>query len=197
MQEPVDELREPDLADSPLARDRPRYVPWLLANSLTVGRFLAGLAFPFFPVSWRPAVALAAGFTDLVDGELTRRLHAESDFGRYLDPVADKTFVLMVVFTLWSDGTLPLWQIALVGLREWTVLAITLLMLLPHYRHGVAKLAPRWPGKVATFGQFAFICSVLILERSSPGMLIFATALSGFAAYDYLTQAWQRRHAET
>jgi phosphatidylglycerophosphate synthase len=167
-----------------------RWGPWLLANSLTVARFAAGLAFPFLPAAWRAPVAVAGGISDLVDGVLSRRLHAESTFGRYLDPIADKTFVLSVVGTLWYEGALPAWQIALVGLREWTVLAIALVMLLPRYRHGVAKLKPRWPGKLATFAQFVFVASLLVLGRSLPAILYPTVAARARAGGAFLIHAW-------
>jgi hypothetical protein len=55
----------------------------------------------------------------------------------------------------------------------------------------VAKLKPRWPGKLATLAQFVFVASVLVLNRSLPVALYPTIAASALAAGDYLILAWR------
>ena len=164
-------------------------VSFVLVNSLTLGRLIAGLVFPLVSVGWRLALVLAAAASDLVDGAISRRLHATSTFGRMLDPVADKTFVLMVVATLWVEGTLSAWQIALIGLRDWTVLGAAIWHLCARNRAAVLRMTPSWLGKATTGGQFVVLISLLFLRRDTPLLFWGAVILSGLAAADYLRKA--------
>lgn len=158
---------------------------FLVANSLTLARLAAGLAFPWIPVGWRPAVVLAAGASDLIDGAISRAFSATSTFGQLLDPIADKAFLLMVIGTLWSEGTIELWQIALLGLREWVVLAIALGLVLTGNWEGLVRMKPRWLGKAATAGQLAYLISLLFLPTADSATFAAAVFLSGLAGADY------------
>ncbi len=93
-----------------------------LPNALSLARLLLGLAFPFWPVSWRVPVVVVAAITDMLDGAASRHWHVTSVAGRLLDPLADKVFVIGVVGTFWYEGALDGWQIVLVGLRDFVVI---------------------------------------------------------------------------
>ncbi len=165
------------------------WATFLVANSLSLGRLLAGLAFPWFSVAWRPPIVLAAAASDMVDGAVSRRFGGTSAIGQLLDPIADKTFLLMVIGTFWMEGSLALWQIALLGLREWVVLSIALLLILMGKWQGVLRMAPRWSGKVATAAQFAYLAGLLFLQQQLNFLFQLAVAMSGLAAADYLIRA--------
>ena len=161
---------------------------WLtivFANSLTLARLVAGLAFPWVSAGWRPDVVLFAAASDIVDGAVSKKFGGASAFGQLLDPLADKVFVLMVVGTLWIEGSLALWQIALIGLREWVVLGIAIGLVLAGNWSGLLRMAPRWSGKFATCAQLVFLTSLVFLQRDVPGLLAVTIALSGLAAADY------------
>jgi phosphatidylglycerophosphate synthase len=161
-------------------------VSFLLVNALTLARLAAGLAFPWVSTAWRPALVLTAALTDLVDGAISRQLNASSALGRLLDPIADKTFVLVMVGTLWFEGTLRGWHIVLVGLRDWVVLGIGLWFLLARDREALLRMAPSWLGKAATAGQFSFLVSLLFFPSWTSDLFWIAAVLSGAAAADYL-----------
>jgi cardiolipin synthase (CMP-forming) len=164
----------------------------VIPNLLTILRFLLGLAFPWVPPEWRLAACAFAGFSDLVDGEISRRFHSSSLFGKMLDPVADKTFVLAVIGTLLFEGELTWWQLALVGARDLVVLFILGWVLLGDWRR-VGEMSPRVSGKVATAGQFAFLLGVLIARSVHPWLLAVASLLSAVAAVDYFAVFLQKR----
>jgi CDP-diacylglycerol---glycerol-3-phosphate 3-phosphatidyltransferase len=180
---------------SPVCKRNHRPVKFILINALTLARLIAGLAFPLVGAGWRPAVVLAAGFSDLVDGAISRHFHATSTLGRLLDPIADKTFVLFVVGTLWFEGSLSTWQIVLVGLRDWTVLGAGLWHVCAGDRAAMLRMAPSILGKVATGGQFAFLIGLMFFEREIPALFWIAVVLSGLAAIDYLRRATARPDA--
>lgn len=166
----------------------------VVPNLLTIVRFALGLVFPWIPADWRIAVCAFAGFTDLVDGEISRRLNSTSLFGKMLDPVADKTFVLAVIGTLLFERQIALWQLVLVGLRDLVVLAILAWVLVGNWRR-VGEMTPRFSGKVATAGQFAFLLFVLIEHSVNPWLLALASLLSIYAAADYFRVFLQKRRA--
>ncbi len=134
----------------------------------------------------RAPVVVVAALSDLVDGAVSRRFGGTSTLGRLLDPIADKTFVLMILGTLWTEGTISLVQIALLGLREWVVLGISLGIVLWGNWDGLLRMAPRWTGKLATAAQLTFVVSLLVLHRNAPVMFGLTVLLSGLAAADYL-----------
>jgi cardiolipin synthase len=82
-----------------------------LPNLLTLSRILAVpiLVGTFYlPVRWAPWVACvlfsAAGITDWLDGHFARRWQQQTDFGRFLDPIADKLVVAAALFMLVASG---------------------------------------------------------------------------------------------
>ena len=66
-------------------------------------------------------IFILASITDYVDGHIARKYHQVSDFGKFLDPVADKllTLAAMTMFCQW--GTFPAWALMIVLTREFAV----------------------------------------------------------------------------
>ena len=67
------------------------------------------------------AVFIIASITDYIDGQIARKCHQVSDFGKFLDPLADKllTLAAMTMFCQW--GTFPAWALMIVLTREFAV----------------------------------------------------------------------------
>lgn len=102
---------------------------WTVPNILTVMRLAAApgvaLAFAIFERPYADWIAfglfILAALTDWVDGKLARAWKQESNFGRMLDPIADKAMVviaLAVIVGLWGMKSLLLVPIAFILLRE-------------------------------------------------------------------------------
>ncbi|MGI9187302.1 MAG: CDP-alcohol phosphatidyltransferase family protein [Gaiellales bacterium] len=98
-----------------------RHVP----NALTTLRLLAVPLFAGLMMSAdggeSPAAAVVFAFaavTDFLDGELSRRLHAQSRYGRVLDPIADRLLIDVAVVLLWLDGRVPLLLVLIVLARD-------------------------------------------------------------------------------
>lgn len=102
---------------------------WTVSNGLSFLRLL--LAAPVVVAAqdaaanrwWIVALCLAAYLTDLSDGWIARRFGQESDFGRIIDPLADKIFVASFALALLLDGLLPLWYLLAVVGRDMLILA--------------------------------------------------------------------------
>ena len=99
------------------------------------------------------AVFIIASITDYVDGEVARRCNQVSDFGKFLDPLADKllTIAAMAMFCEW--GTMPAWALMLVLTREFAVTGLRLVAV------GKGKvIAAGWSGKVKTASSMIGLC---------------------------------------
>ena len=93
-------------------------------------------------------VAFLAGVTDLLDGYLARKYHVESDFGRLMDPLADKIFILATFVMMLDYGMIPGWVLIVILTREFMVTGLRTLA----SAKGVIISADRW-GKMKTATQ--------------------------------------------
>ena len=97
----------------------------LIPNVLTTLRLLAVPVFAALMISadggTSPAAAVVFAFaavTDFLDGELSRRFHAQSRYGRVLDPIADRLLIDVAVVLLWWDDRVPLVLVLIVLARD-------------------------------------------------------------------------------
>ena len=113
---------------------RARRVERLLTipNALSVLRLLGVPVFLWAIVSERDALALLlllfSGVTDYLDGKIARRFNMESRLGQFLDPIADRLYILTTLVGLaWRD-IIPVWLVVVLLARE-VVMAVMLLYL--------------------------------------------------------------------
>ena len=105
-----------------------------LANRLTVSRFFLSLGFVIalsidFPFRFTIALLLflLAGITDYADGEIARRFHMESDFGRLMDPLMDKIMMAAAFICLVPLKAIPAWAATVIVSREFLITGLRLL----------------------------------------------------------------------
>ncbi len=171
-----------------------------LPNLLTLSRILAVplLVGTFYlPGRWAPWVACvlfsAAGITDWLDGHFARRWKQQTDFGRFLDPIADKLVVAAALFMLVATGRVAGFTIlpALVILmREILVSGLREHLAGLHVSVPVSRLA-KWKT-----GLQMVAIGVLLVGDAGPdiipvrligeAMLWIAAALTLVTGYDYL-----------
>ena len=99
-----------------------------LPNRLTLGRLFLTVLFVGFLTSsthWGDVVALllfiAASLTDWLDGYLARRLNQITNFGKLMDPLADKVLVASALICLIPLGALPSWAVITIITREFLI----------------------------------------------------------------------------
>ncbi|MCI8331275.1 MAG: CDP-diacylglycerol--glycerol-3-phosphate 3-phosphatidyltransferase [Clostridiales bacterium] len=148
-----------------------------LPNKLTILRFLLVPVFMLFltvdaiyfamgdTAARLTALAIfaAAAFTDFLDGQIARRCHLVTDFGKFMDPLADKLMVfgalLGIIYVSFIGGVDPLfgkvfvWAAFLVMLRE---LSVTSMRLVISGKSGKV-IAAQWSGKLKTVTQMLCI----------------------------------------
>jgi len=96
--------------------------------------------------------AILAGFTDLLDGWLARRYQVVTDFGKLMDPLADKIFMATTFIILVGKGILPGWVAVIVLSREFLVTGLRLLA-----TNKGEVIAADTTGKLKTFLQMMFL----------------------------------------
>ena len=96
-----------------------------LPNKLTVARVIA---VPFFIAAYMmgyylPAfiIFIAASFTDLLDGKIARKYNLVTNFGKIMDPLADKILVYSAFCLMVEDGSVPAWMLIVILAREFVV----------------------------------------------------------------------------
>ncbi|GHP12611.1 CDP-diacylglycerol--glycerol-3-phosphate 3-phosphatidyltransferase [Lentilactobacillus fungorum] len=143
-----------------------------LPNKLTIFRiilipfFILVLAVPGFSGSFLIAgtqvgdarliatlIFIVASLTDFLDGQIARRQHLVTNFGKFADPLADKMLVMTAFIFLVQLGETPAWVIAIIVCRE---LAVTGLRLIIVENNGEV-IAAAWPGKIKTTTQMLAI----------------------------------------
>ena len=131
-------------------------------------------------------VAAAAAFTDWLDGRLARGGGQVTRFGELLDPIADKTFMVVALATLVAEGLLPLWTLPLLLVRDIGVAAGALFMVA---RGSRMRMPARRPGKIVTWIQFTAV-GVLLLWPAAALWVALAVAATGlWALRDYALAA--------
>jgi len=167
-----------------------------LPNALTVARLAAIPVFVALAVraagdaSWAAgSVFGAAGITDQVDGWLARRWRVESQFGRFVDPLADRLMIDAAVVLLWVYDRLPWPALALILVRDGLLVLGTPAALRRGYEFSVSLL-----GKAATWVLYASIAFILVTDSGTdwPVALFWSgVALALLAGILYLAGVWR------
>jgi cardiolipin synthase len=127
-------------------------------NVITLVRLLCIPVFLWmlFGRHWQTASAFllaVLGATDWVDGYVARRYHQVSNFGKVLDPTADRLLVGTAVISVMVYGAVPVWFGVATITREVLVSAMVVLLA----SLGAARIDVLWVGKAGTFGlMFAY-----------------------------------------
>ena len=137
-----------------------------LPNKLTVLRmilvpfFVLALLWPF-PHHFLVALALfgIASYTDHLDGMLARKNNQITDFGKFMDPLADKILVISALVCFVSLDLCDVWLVLLIIAREFMVTSIRLVAA----GKGSVIAANNW-GRIKTVSQIVAICVILLLQ---------------------------------
>ena len=138
--------------------------------------------------NWAALVIFAvASLTDFVDGYIARHYNQTSDFGKFLDPLADKLLVTaaMLIFVQW--GRMPAWAVMIVLAREFAVSGLRMVA-----ATGGKVLAAGWSGKVKTFATMVGLCVMMVLDFgwlnwTITAIIVITTLYSGI---EYFVQNW-------
>ena len=130
-----------------------------------------------------------ASLTDFIDGQIARKCNQVSDFGKFLDPLADKllTIAVLTIFCEW--GWLPAWALMIVLTREFAVTGLRLV--------AVGKgtvIAAAKSGKIKTASTMVGLSALMIFTHNTflfwlvTAVILLATVYSGV---EYFVKNWK------
>ena len=141
-----------------------------LPNKLTLFRvilipfFVFFLLAPYFEVYGNyiaVAIFIVASITDFLDGKIARKYHLVTNFGKFMDPLADKLLVSSALICLVALNKIPAWIVIVIIAREFIISGFRLVAA----DNGVVIAASYW-GKFKTAFQMV---TVIVLILNIPG----------------------------
>ncbi|MFH1858081.1 MAG: CDP-diacylglycerol--glycerol-3-phosphate 3-phosphatidyltransferase [Candidatus Omnitrophota bacterium] len=153
------------------------------ANQLTLSRILLTFLFMiflfrggFFYRALALFTFLTASATDLYDGMIARSRHQVSEFGKLMDPIADKILILAAFLAFVKLQLVPAWMVVFILMRELLITGVRLLAL----SKGKVLVAEKG-GKHKTVTQvFAVVWVLLVLLVKEKGVSLFFLEVSVF-----------------
>ena len=130
------------------------------ANKLTLLRVIL---IPVYLVIWHLdfaynnivalAIFIIASVTDFIDGYVARHYNQVTDFGKFMDPLADKVLVITSMIYFCAMGRFPAWALVIVMARECAVSGLRMVAV-----DNGRVIAAGWSGKVKTFSTMVCLC---------------------------------------
>lgn len=128
---------------------------------------------------------IVASITDSLDGHIARKYNLITDFGKFMDPLADKMLVVSAMICLVSLGRIPAWVVIIIVAREFTISGFRLIAA----DKGVVIAASYW-GKFKTVFQMIM---VILMIADIPALSVLtqivmwvALALTVISLIDYI-----------
>ena len=131
----------------------PFFVLFMLVDITTVDKWIA------------LAIFIVASLTDLLDGKIARKYNLVTNFGKFMDPLADKLLVCSALICLVELAKLPAWMVIVIIAREFIISGFRLIA----SDNGVVIAASYW-GKFKTTFQMVMIC-LLIADIAAIGII--------------------------
>ena len=130
------------------------YIPSLIVNTVSINNYLIPYANLLGLI-----IFLLAAITDFIDGYVARKYNMITDFGKFMDPLADKLLVTAAFLVLLENGLISGWVVFIILAREFIVTGFRTIAA----SKGVV-IAAGWLGKIKTVVQFIMISTLLLLN---------------------------------
>lgn len=139
-------------------------------------------------------VYIIACLSDMADGYIARKYNQISNFGKFMDPLADKMLVLSAMCFFIESGQMPGWAVAIVLFREFAVSGLRLIAVEQN-----RVIAAAWSGKIKTaatmiaLGAMMLLPSVKFINIIAVAAIVITTVYSGIEYFvvnrDVFTEA--------
>ncbi len=136
------------------------------------------------------AIFIIASLTDMLDGYLARKNHLITDFGKFMDPIADKLLVCSALICLVEKGMIPAWIVIVLIGREFIISGFRLIA----SDKGLV-IAASWWGKSKTVVQMLMVIVLIadpggIFDVIGKVLIWAALILTVISLVDYLKKNW-------
>ena len=168
-----------------------------LPNKLTI---LRGIRIPFFVLTLlydggenqtlryvAAAIFIIASLTDMLDGKIARKYNLVTNFGKFMDPLADKLLVCSALICLVELKELPAWMVIVIISREFIISGFRLVA----SDNGVVIAASYWGKFKTTFQMIAVVLLILgipSLSMVTTAVVWIALVLTVISLVDYITK---------
>ena len=134
-------------------------------------------------------IFILASVTDFLDGYIARHYNQVSDFGKFLDPLADKllTIAAMCIYCEWE--IFPAWALMIILTREFAVTGLRLVAV----QNGDV-IAAGWSGKVKTASTMVGLCAMMAFPTVGIlcwAVMIVIVATTLYSGVEYFIQNWK------
>ena len=153
------------------------------ANKITIFRILLIPVFLILAylgqMAWALAVYIIACLSDMADGYIARHYNQISNFGKFMDPLADKVLVLAAMCFFIENGQMPGWAVVIVLFREFAVSGLRLIAV-----EQKRVIAAAWSGKIKTACTMVGLCVMLftshpLVNQIVTWVIVLTTLYSG------------------
>ena len=167
-----------------------------LPNKLTVARVILIPFFVFFLLfdpandvfKWTAlAIFIIASLTDMLDGKIARKYNLITDFGKFMDPLADKLLVCSAMIGLIELGRIPSWIVIIIIAREFVISGFRLIAA----DNGRVIAASYWGKFKTTFQMIMVILMIADIPQLSvitTVIMYIALALTVISLVDYIVK---------
>ena len=169
-----------------------------LPNKLTIFRVILIPFFVFFLLTdvlgangdyLALVIFIVASLTDMLDGKIARKYNLVTNFGKFMDPLADKLLVCSAMICFIPLGKLTAWYVIIIIAREFIISGFRLIA----SDNGIVIAASYWGKFKTNFQMFMIIMLIIDLGTSTAVMIenvliVIATALTIISLIDYLVK---------
>ena len=166
-----------------------------LPNKITMFRVILIPFFVFFMLSEgipynnyiAAAIFIVASLTDMLDGKIARKYNLVSNFGKFMDPLADKLLVCSALICMIELRELPAWMVIIIISREFIISGFRLVA----SDNGVVIAASYWGKFKTTFqmiGVVLLIFNIPALSTLTTIIVWIALALTVISLVDYIVK---------
>ena len=143
---------------------------WVLLSGIQNSRIIAA------------AIFIIASITDFIDGYLARKYKLITDFGKLMDPMADKILVASALIALVQIGRISVWPVAIILAREFLITSFRSLAA----SKGLVIAASIW-GKIKTNTQIFAIILLMLTNNPIADIMLWISVISTIlSAVDYI-----------
>lgn len=167
-----------------------------LPNKLTIFRIILIPFFVFFLLApcfegygnyIAVAIFIVASLTDLLDGKIARKYNMVTNFGKFMDPLADKLLVCSAMICLVDLRLIPSWVVIIIIAREFIISGFRLVA----SDNGIVIAASYWGKFKTTFQMIMVIVLILNIKTTlfyyiGNILIVIATALTIISLIDYI-----------